>query len=46
MKTDSTVPSSNKVPGDMVPGYGLVMINDVFYYDFALELFFPHDCYD
>lgn len=39
MNTDRTVPSSNKVSGDMVPGYGLVMINDVFYCDFAQELF-------
>lgn len=40
MNTNSTVPSSNEVSGDMVPGCGWVMINDVFYLDFAQELFF------
>lgn len=39
MNTNSTVPSSNQVSGDMVPGCGWVTINDVFYCDFAQELF-------
>lgn len=39
MNTNSSVPSSNEVSGDMVPGCGWVMINDVFYCEFAQELF-------
>lgn len=39
MNTNSAVPSSNEVSGDMVPGCAWVMINDAFYCDFAQELF-------
>lgn len=39
MNTNSTVPSSNKVSGDMEPGCGWALINDVFYGDFAQQLF-------
>lgn len=39
MNINSTVPSSSEVSGDMMPRCGWVMINDVFYCDFAQELF-------
>lgn len=39
MNINSTVPSSSEVSGDMMPRCAWVMINDVFYCDFAQELF-------
>lgn len=39
MNINSTVPSPSEVSGDTMPRCGWVMINDIFYYDFAQELF-------
>lgn len=39
MNINSTVPSSSEVSGDMTPRCGWVMINDIFYCDFAQEPF-------
>lgn len=39
MNIDSTVPSSSEVSGDMMPRCGWIMINDIFYCDFAQEFF-------